>query len=67
MSFLISGEVDTYWDNTYYELKTRRVKHDTYPDTMCGANKLNFAEQNPENKYMTGSGINVTGGIHLDG
>ena len=22
---------------------------------------------NPENKYMTGTGINVTGGIHLDG
>ena len=38
--------------NTYYELKTRRVKHNTYPDTMCGANKLNFAEQNPENKYI---------------
>jgi|TARA_R110001599_G_scaffold319702_2_gene529578 hypothetical protein len=37
---------------TYYELKTRRVKHDTYPDTMCGACKLKFAKEHPENKYV---------------
>ena len=37
---------------TYYELKTRRNRHDTYSDTMCGACKLKFAEENPENKYV---------------
>lgn len=37
---------------TYYELKTRRNKHDTYPDTMCGYNKLKFAKEHPENKYV---------------
>ena len=28
--------------DTYYELKTRRNKHDTYPDTMVGVCKLNM-------------------------
>ena len=37
--------------NTYYELKSRRVKHDAYPDTMVGYCKLTFAKQHPENKY----------------
>tara|TARA_R110002110_G_scaffold303252_2_gene517333 strand:+ start:432 stop:839 length:408 start_codon:yes stop_codon:yes gene_type:complete len=38
--------------NTYYELKSRRVKHDAYADTMCGYNKLKWAKQHPENKYV---------------
>tara|TARA_R110002153_G_C13220021_1_gene488752 strand:+ start:83 stop:487 length:405 start_codon:yes stop_codon:yes gene_type:complete len=37
--------------DTYYELKSRRVKHDAYPDTMCGYNKLKWAKDHPENKY----------------
>lgn len=37
---------------TYYELKTRRNKHNTYPDTMVGANKLKFAKEHTENKYV---------------
>ena len=37
---------------TYYELKIRRNKHDTYADTMCGYNKLKFAKEHPENKYV---------------
>jgi hypothetical protein len=44
-----------YWcasTNTYYELKTRRNKHDTYADTMCGYNKLQYAKDHPENKYV---------------
>jgi len=39
-------------NNTYYELKTRRVKHNAYADTMCGVNKLKWAEEHPENKYV---------------
>ena len=38
-------------NNIYYELKSRRVNHNTYNDTMCGANKLKFAKEHPENKY----------------
>ena len=38
--------------NTFFELKTRRNKHDEYPDTMCGANKLKFARNHPTNKYV---------------
>ena len=44
-----------YWcasTNTYYELKTRRKKHDTYLTTMCGYNKLQYAKEHPENKYV---------------
>ena len=39
-------------NNTFYELKTRRNKHDAYPDTMCGYCKLKFAKENPDNKYI---------------
>ena len=38
--------------NTYYELKSRRVKHDAYPDTMVGYNKLKWAKEHSENKYV---------------
>ena len=37
--------------DTYYELKSRRVRHDAYPDTMVGYCKLTFAKTHPENKY----------------
>ena len=43
---------DYFYDNVYYELKTRRVKHDTYPNTMVGYNKLKFAKNNPQYKYV---------------
>ena len=39
-------------NDTYYELKTRRCSHDQYPDTMVGKNKLTFAQNNPDNKYI---------------
>ena len=35
-------------------------------ETLDSARAIEFL-LNPENKYMTGTGINVTGGIHLDG
>jgi len=38
-----------YWSkeyNSFIELKTRNIKHDSYSDVMCGLNKLNFAKQN---------------------
>ena len=38
--------------NTYYELKSRRVKHNQYPDTMVGYNKLKWAKEHSENKYV---------------
>tara|TARA_R110001599_G_scaffold92720_1_gene242490 strand:+ start:140 stop:535 length:396 start_codon:yes stop_codon:yes gene_type:complete len=43
---------DYFCDNIYYELKTRRNKHDTYNDTMVGYNKLQYAKDHPENKYV---------------
>ena len=39
-------------NNIYYELKTRRVKHDTYPDSMVGYCKLKFAKENTDNNYI---------------
>ena len=38
--------------DTYYELKTRRNKHNTYPDTMVGVCKLNYAKEHPDKKYV---------------
>ena len=35
-------------------------------ETLDSARAIEFL-LNPENNYMTGTGINVTGGIHLDG
>lgn len=31
----------------YLELKSRRIKHNQYPTTLIGANKVKFAEQDP--------------------
>ena len=35
-------------------------------ETLDSARAIEFL-LNPENNYLTGTGINVTGGIHLDG
>lgn len=43
-----------YWclaHNCFIELKTRNVKHDTYPDVMCGLNKLEFAKNHKEYNF----------------
>ena len=37
---------------TYFELKTRRCNSFTYPDTMIGYNKLQFAYQNPDKQFV---------------
>lgn len=37
---------------TYIELKSRRCNHNTYPDTMIGYNKLKYAMNRPENKFI---------------
>ena len=37
---------------TYIELKSRRCNHNTYPDTMIGFNKLMYATNRPENKFV---------------
>lgn len=37
--------------DTYLELKTRRCKHDRYPDTMIGYNKLKYAQDRPTCKF----------------
>jgi hypothetical protein len=41
---------DFFGDNSYVELKSRKVKHNQYPDTMVGYNKIEFAEKSPSNK-----------------
>jgi hypothetical protein len=39
-------------ENTYFELKSRRCNHDTYPDTMIGFNKIQYARQYPDKNYV---------------
>jgi hypothetical protein len=39
-------------DNILVELKSRRVKKDTYPDTMIGINKINFASKSDKEVYF---------------
>lgn len=34
------------------ELKSRRCNHNTYPTTMVGNNKLNYAKNNPAKKFV---------------
>ena len=43
---------DFVTSDSYFELKTRRVNHDTYPDTMIGLNKILFARKNPDKNYV---------------
>jgi len=33
--------------NLYVELKSRKIRHDKFPTTLIGANKVQFAEQSP--------------------
>jgi len=35
----------------FVELKTRRIKHDQYPTSIIGANKVQTAENNPDKTY----------------
>ena len=35
----------------FVELKTRRIKHDQYPTSIIGANKVQIAENNPDKNY----------------
>jgi hypothetical protein len=39
-------------DNVLVELKSRRVKKDTYPDTMIGINKIDFASKSDKEVYF---------------
>lgn len=41
---------DFFGENSYVELKSRKVRHNQYPDTMVGYNKIEFAEKSPSNK-----------------
>jgi hypothetical protein len=43
---------DFYNNECFVELKSRRCKHNTYPTTMVGNNKLNYAKKNPSIKYI---------------
>ena len=36
----------------YFELKSRRCNSTTYPDTMIGYNKLQFAKLNPDKQFV---------------
>lgn len=38
--------------STLYELKTRRCNHNKYPDTMIGRNKVQYAYDNPNKKFV---------------
>jgi hypothetical protein len=38
--------------NTFFELKSRRNNHNTYPDTMIGYNKIQYAKMNPDKNYV---------------
>jgi hypothetical protein len=37
--------------DNYIELKTRRCKHNTYPTTMIGYNKVKYAQDRPTCKF----------------
>ena len=47
-----SHPYDYYNSNTFIELKSRRCKHNRYPTTMIGENKLKFASKNPDKKFI---------------
>lgn len=38
--------------NCYVELKSRRCNHNTYPDTMVGKNKLDYASNTDKEVYF---------------
>jgi hypothetical protein len=39
-------------DSTFFEVKSRRCRSTTYPDTMIGYNKIEYARLHPENNYV---------------
>ena len=43
---------DENGQRTYFELKSRRCFSTTYPDTMIGANKLQFANENSHSQFV---------------
>jgi hypothetical protein len=43
---------DFVTNDTFFELKSRRNNHDTYPDTMIGYNKIQYARMNPDKNYV---------------
>jgi hypothetical protein len=43
---------DFYGQDCKVELKSRRCNHNTYPTTMVGNNKLNYAKKNPNTQYI---------------
>ena len=43
---------DYFNTDTFFELKSRRCNHDTYPDTMIGHNKIKYALDNPQFNYV---------------
>ena len=43
---------DYFADNTYFELKSRRINHNTYDTTMIGYNKIKYAKNHPEFNYV---------------
>lgn len=47
-SMKTNATFDYYSDNTLAELKSRRNNHNTYPTTMVGYNKIEYALKHPE-------------------
>lgn len=43
---------DFFGEKSYVELKSRKVRHNQYPDTMVGYNKIEFAEKSPSSKVF---------------
>lgn len=39
-------------ESMYIELKSRRCKHNQYPDTMVGYNKIKWAQQKPSCRFI---------------
>jgi hypothetical protein len=48
----LSSIFDFKSETTLIELKTRRVKKDTYPDTMIGLNKIEYAAKSDKEIYF---------------
>ena len=47
-----SHPYDYYNHSTFIELKSRRCKHNRYPTTMIGENKLQFARKFPDKTFV---------------
>lgn len=55
------SRMDFKSDNCYVELKSRRCNHDTYPDTMVGEKKFQFAKTRENATYFA---FNFQDGIY---